>query len=143
MNASGSVPQRIGDAERDAAVAALQDHHVAGRLDRNEFEERMAAALAARTRDDLHPLFVDLPRPTAAATSPQAAVAVAPTPAVPAPWVRYGAPAVASAIWPLTILACILLQNWSLIAVAIVFSMVVGQGTGRGCGGRPTHLQRR
>lgn len=53
--------QRIGDAERDAAVEALRDHHVAGRLTPEEFDERMSAALAARTRGDLEPLFADLP----------------------------------------------------------------------------------
>lgn len=53
--------QRIGDAERDAAVEALRDHHVAGRLTPEEFDERMSAALAARTRGNLEPLFADLP----------------------------------------------------------------------------------
>ena len=56
------VPQRIGDAERDQAVQELQAHHAAGRLDLVEFEERMQAALQARTVQDLIPLFHDLPR---------------------------------------------------------------------------------
>ncbi|MGA4507005.1 DUF1707 SHOCT-like domain-containing protein [Propionibacteriaceae bacterium G1746] len=55
-------PQRIGFAERDAAVEALQRHHAEGRLTAEEFEERMEAALQAKTRDDLAPLFADLPR---------------------------------------------------------------------------------
>lgn len=55
------TPQRIGDAERDAAVQALRAHHEAGRLDMAEFEERMTTALSARTQDQLTPLFVDLP----------------------------------------------------------------------------------
>ncbi|AXE39818.1 hypothetical protein JS278_02682 [Acidipropionibacterium virtanenii] len=59
--------QRIGDAERDAAVEALRDHHVAGRLTPEEFDERMAAALSARTRGDLAPLFDDLPADAPAA----------------------------------------------------------------------------
>lgn len=53
---------RIGDAERDSAAAALSEHYSAGRLDRAEFDARLADALAARTRDDLAPLFADLPR---------------------------------------------------------------------------------
>lgn len=63
--------KRIGDAERDAAVESLRDHHVAGRLTPEEFTERMEAALRARTRADLDPLFVDLPETPAAAPQPQ------------------------------------------------------------------------
>ncbi len=140
MDESGSVPQRIGDAERDVAVASLQEHHVAGRLDRSEFDDRMAAALAARTQDDLTPLFADLPR-TPTATAVPAPVGSANRPA-PAPWVRYGAPALATAIWPVTIMAGILTQNWSLIIFAIVITMVLGRTAGPGCGQR-TQLQRR
>lgn len=55
-------PKRIGFAERDEAVAQLQQHHAEGRLDSDEFQERMTQALQARTVDDLQPLFVDLPR---------------------------------------------------------------------------------
>lgn len=62
--------KRIGDAERDAAVESLREHHVAGRLTPDEFTERMEAALQARTRADLDPLFADLPE--TATTPPQA-----------------------------------------------------------------------
>jgi hypothetical protein len=55
---------RVGDAERDAAVAALREHFAAGRLDADEFEERVSAALTARTRTDLRRLFTDLPDPS-------------------------------------------------------------------------------
>ena len=53
---------RIGDAERDRAVAALGDHFAAGRLTNEEFEQRMEQAIKARFNDDLEPLFADLPR---------------------------------------------------------------------------------
>jgi hypothetical protein len=53
---------RIGDAERDSAAAVLGEHYSEGRLDRAEFDARLADALAARTRDDLAVLFTDLPR---------------------------------------------------------------------------------
>ena len=53
---------RIGDAERDRAIAALGDHFAAGRLSTEEFEQRMDQAIKARYNDDLEPLFVDLPR---------------------------------------------------------------------------------
>ena len=66
-------PKRIGFAERDEAVAQLQEHHAAGRLDADEFDERMSRALQARTVADLVPLFADLPR-----TAPQTSQALAP-----------------------------------------------------------------
>ena len=53
--------QRIGDVERDAAVDALREHMSVGRLTAEEFDERMARALQAKTRSDLDDLFVDLP----------------------------------------------------------------------------------
>jgi hypothetical protein len=54
-------PVRIGDAERDQAVAVLSDHFVAGRLTQEEFEERSEHATRARYADDLTLLFDDLP----------------------------------------------------------------------------------
>lgn len=54
---------RIGTAEREAAVKILSDHMAEGRLSLEEYEERMAAALEARTRGDLRVLFGDLPAP--------------------------------------------------------------------------------
>ena len=53
---------RIGDAERDRAIAELGDHFAAGRLSTEEFEQRVDQAIKARFNDDLEPLFVDLPR---------------------------------------------------------------------------------
>ncbi|MCW2805329.1 MAG: hypothetical protein JWN06_3546 [Propionibacteriaceae bacterium] len=57
------VPQRIGDAERDRAAEYLREHLASGRLDQDEFDERVSRALTARTAADLDPLFVDLPSP--------------------------------------------------------------------------------
>jgi hypothetical protein len=54
---------RIGDDEREAAVSALGEHYAAGRLTKDEFDERSARAYAARTRSELWPMFTDLPRP--------------------------------------------------------------------------------
>ena len=64
---------RIGDAERDDATRALGEHFAVGRLDREEYDERMDVVLAARTWGDLAPVFRDLPSPTAAQPRPMPA----------------------------------------------------------------------
>ena len=56
-----NVPQRIGNAERDAAVERLRVNLDEGRLDQATYETRVETALAATTHDDLEPLFQDLP----------------------------------------------------------------------------------
>ena len=52
---------RVGDAEREAMLDELRTHAAAGRLDTVELEERIDAALAARTQTDLDALTADLP----------------------------------------------------------------------------------
>ena len=54
-------PVRIGDAERDEALDKLGDHFAAGRLTREELDERTETAMAARFDTDLDALFRDLP----------------------------------------------------------------------------------
>ena len=52
---------RIGDAEREQAQTALADHYAAGRLDHDEYSQRLDRIWASRTRAELDPVFVDLP----------------------------------------------------------------------------------
>lgn len=52
---------RVGDAERSRTVEVLKEAHVAGYLTLADIDERLSAALAARTRDDLERLLADLP----------------------------------------------------------------------------------
>jgi hypothetical protein len=52
---------RLGDAEREQASALLRDHYAEGRLEVDEYSERLDAVWAARTRADLRPVFADLP----------------------------------------------------------------------------------
>lgn len=52
---------RAGDGDRDAFAAILRDQHLAGRLDSDEFQERLDACMAARTYADLDRLVTDLP----------------------------------------------------------------------------------
>jgi hypothetical protein len=61
---------RIGDAERDAAMAQLRDHFVAGRLTFDELTERIDLALTAKTQGHIDRLLADLPRPPRAARPP-------------------------------------------------------------------------
>jgi hypothetical protein len=56
---------RVSDAERDEAVAELSKHYQVGRLTAEEFSDRSARALEARTGDQLHAPFDDLPPVTA------------------------------------------------------------------------------
>jgi len=52
---------RVGDAERSRTTELLKEAHVAGYLTLAEIDERLSAALAARTRGELERLVADLP----------------------------------------------------------------------------------
>lgn len=60
---------RIGDAEREQAQSALGDHYAAGRLDHDEYTQRLDQIWAARTRSELAPVFRDLPGPGVATST--------------------------------------------------------------------------
>lgn len=60
---------RASDADRDQAVAQLADHHAAGRLDFEEFTDRVSQALTSKTLGELNLLFHDLPRTARLRTS--------------------------------------------------------------------------
>jgi hypothetical protein len=60
---------RASDRERDAAVQQLQAAFAEGRLDDQEFDQRMRAALVARTRAELDGVLADLPRSGGLATA--------------------------------------------------------------------------
>jgi len=63
---------RVSDAERQEVADRLAEHHVAGRLDQAEFDERVGRAMSAKTRADLNGLFDDLPETGAPAATDQA-----------------------------------------------------------------------
>jgi len=54
---------RTSDADRDRVTARLRDHFAEGRLTREELDERIAAALNAKTFGDLRRVLSDLPEP--------------------------------------------------------------------------------
>jgi Domain of unknown function (DUF1707) len=57
---------RVSDADRDRVTARLRDHFGQGRLTREELDERISAALNAKTVGDLRHVMADLPEPTPA-----------------------------------------------------------------------------
>jgi hypothetical protein len=54
---------RVGDAERTRVTEALHEHFAQGRLTRDELDERLDTALAAKTYGDLRRVTQDLPAP--------------------------------------------------------------------------------
>src|SRR4051812_50224478 len=52
---------RAGDGDREALAAILREQHLEGRLDSDEFQERLDACMAAKTYADLDRLVTDLP----------------------------------------------------------------------------------
>ncbi len=60
------VALRASEADRERTADLLRDHHLAGRLDADEFRERLESCLSAKTLAELRTLFVDLPQLSAA-----------------------------------------------------------------------------
>jgi hypothetical protein len=54
---------RISDADRERVTARLRDHFAEGRLSSEELDERISAALSAKTFGDLRHIMADLPEP--------------------------------------------------------------------------------
>lgn len=52
---------RVGDADRERVARILGQHMSQGRLDMEEYEERLETVYAAVTRADLEPVLADLP----------------------------------------------------------------------------------
>ena len=57
---------RISDSDRDRVAAQLRDYYAEGRLTSEELDERVTAALSAKTAGDLRRLMADLPNPSPA-----------------------------------------------------------------------------
>lgn len=54
---------RASDADRDRVATRLRDHFAEGRLTHDELDERLTAALNAKTHGDLRHILADLPEP--------------------------------------------------------------------------------
>jgi hypothetical protein len=122
---------RASDADRDAVAERLRRAAVEGRLEPDELEERLHAALRARTYGELDRLLVDLPagpvrrRSRGRVARPLAAVAIS---------VIVGLIVVAAVLAVLAIAAA----AW---VVWLVIGLLVASGR-RGCAGRRHHVRR-
>jgi hypothetical protein len=81
---------RASDAEREAVTARLRDHYAEGRLTHDELDERVSAALSAKTFGELRTLTTDLPGP--APVPPR--TAARPSWGGPPPWRHHRRPPV-------------------------------------------------
>jgi hypothetical protein len=126
---------RIGDTEREQALAALGEHMSAGRLDIDEYGERSAKVTAARTRGELLALFTDLPdpKPGSGPTTPRPPAAPQPPATVPEATVdkRSNAPrismaAIAAASWPVCIAIGMITEKWIVMAIPVLLSWFIG-----------------
>jgi len=60
---------RVSDADRDRVTTRLREHFGEGRLTHDELDERISAALSAKTAGDLRRVMADLPEPAPAQAS--------------------------------------------------------------------------
>src|SRR5215211_4842031 len=94
----GAGDYRAGDADRNRTTDLLKEAHAAGYLTLEETDERLGAALTARTRGELDRLVTDLP-PEWRASQERG-----PRPAGPPPHQRPTFPAEAIWLVPLVII---------------------------------------
>jgi uncharacterized membrane protein len=112
---------RISDSDRDRAAARLREHYAEGRLTAEELDERITAALNARTVGDLRRVMADLPDPSLAQ----------PNPAMPnaAPWaLRRRGPRLLPLVLVMLFAGLLLPGGWVVFAflkLILVFWLVV------------------
>ena len=88
---------RASDADRERIVEQLRQHTADGRLTMDEFEQRMAAAYAAKTYGDLAELTRDLPVDLGRRTGGPGSAAE-PADAVPPQWPKFEWPKTAGTV---------------------------------------------
>lgn len=139
---SGRPPVRASDADRQRVADLLREHTSAGRLTMEEYEQRLDAALAAKTVVELRPLLADLPVPLdevlPLATEPAPAAA-------PARQVAHsGAAGLASLRWPLVVVAFVVVAaGVMLLSRGMAWPLLIGGLVIFGGGGRRSHHHRR
>jgi hypothetical protein len=109
---------RASDADRDRVTARLQEHFAAGRLTRDELDERIAAVLHAKTFGELRPALADLPEPVPAP-------AVAPAQWAGRPWpARRHRPRLAP-VFLLLLVTAVLVSSGGWLALALLKVVLV------------------
>ena len=121
---------RISDADRDRATARLRDHFAEGRLTSDELDERVTAALSAKTFGELRRVMADLPGPYPPPPGPQPPhTAAATTGGSAPPWAPRRRPRILPLVL-LVLLAALLIpvHGWLLFAIVkfvLVFWLLV------------------
>jgi hypothetical protein len=120
MEPERSPELRASDVDRERVLARLRDAHAEGRLDQNDFYERLDAVYEARTYGELDAVTRDLPpvplRPAASSPRP----AARPVPAAPQETVGKSARAL-RALW---------LMWLTVVLINVVIWASVSVGTG-------------
>ena len=108
---------RISDSDRDRATAQLRDYYAEGRLTSEELDERVTAALSARTAGDLRRVMADLPvAPAAQGGAPNTPPFAAP------PWAyRRRGPRLLPVLLLILLAAVLLPGGWIFFALLKVF----------------------
>lgn len=137
---------RASDADRDAAAARLAAALKEGRLDLGEYDDRLSAAMRAKTMGDLASIIADLPEPTEPPRRQVDIATAGDTPTRGEAWRRriepwrgpIGVSFLFIAIWAATsLLAGDHLVFWPMIPIGIMFIFTLaGTITGDDRGGR-------
>jgi hypothetical protein len=111
---------RVGDADREETVTALQGFVTDGYLTLDEFSQRSAAAYRAQTRQELARLTEDLPRPAGLARRDESTGGVA------------------SWLWSRPAVTVVVVIAAVLVAAVLLAAIVMSGGMG-GMGGGMMH----
>jgi len=112
---------RASDADRDRVAARLRDHFAEGRLTQEELDERISAALSAKTFGDLRHVMADLPQPEPA---PARAAPNPPWAGPPRIVYRHGPPILPLVLFALLAAVIIPGGGWLFLKLMLAFWLV-------------------
>jgi hypothetical protein len=100
---------RVSDADREQVAAWLREHFAEGRLTSEELDERITAALSAKTAGDLRRVVADLPGPVPAPPQSRPVAPWGRPGPTGQPWAGFPAGAIRRGprLWPLAVFALI------------------------------------
>jgi hypothetical protein len=117
---------RVSDADRERVAERLREHYAAGRLSADELDERISAALSAKTFGDLRAVLIDLPEPGPIGPEgwpPQGMPAPMPRPAQPPAYAYRRGPRLMPIV--LVALIAIVLLHGAGFVVAAFFNVIL------------------